>query len=61
MGWDGVVGMGKGSCCVDRAGGGVRERMRGVVGDHWGNERVIYHLGCCLSSRRSIYSGAAVI
>ena len=24
--------------------GGMRERMRGFVGDHWGNEIVIYHL-----------------
>ena len=36
---DGVAGMGKGSCCVDRAVGGMRERMRGVVGEPLGKMR----------------------
>ena len=32
MGWDGVVGMGKGLCCVDRAVGGMRERSWVTIG-----------------------------
>ena len=63
MGWDGMGLWGWGNGCAVWIGlwGGMRERMRGVVGDHWGNEIVIYHLRGVSVLGVPICSGAALI